>query len=321
MWVDPEVLIYGAVFVGMLLLIEGAYYLFRDWRQGPSKAINRRLRMLAATERRTVLRRLRREEQDALSRLLAKVFPFADRLMVQAGATSGVTSLVSAMAGAFIVALLVLRVLLLLPLLPSVLAALAAGTLAPLALLMLKRRNRLKRFGEQFPDTLDLLVRSLRAGHPVSSAMGLVAEESADPVGTEFGIAVDEMTYGLALDEALVNMATRVPHPDLQFANVAIQIQHATGGDLAEVLGNLAAVIRDRFRMHAKIRAISAEGRASVFVIGALPFVVLAALLALRPNYYGDVSADPLFPQLLAGAGVLWLLGIVTVLKMVNIRV
>ncbi len=321
MFIDIGVLTYSAVFVGILLLVEGAYYFLRDWRQAPAHAVNRRLRLLAGTDRQTALRRLRREDQNLASRVLALAFPFADRLMIQAGAAGTLSSLASTLVGISILSLVVLHALLQMPLIQSVLAALAIGVALPFALLLIKRRKRLRRFGEQLPDAIDVLVRSLRAGHPVSGAMSLVAEEMPDPVGTEFGMAMDEMTYGLSMDQALRNMAARVPHPDLNFLVVSIQIQHSTGGDLAEILGNLAAVIRDRFRMYAKIRAVSAEGRLSVVVIGFLPFVVAGALSVLGPDFFGSVSSDSLFLPMMGVSFGLWVFGMIIFVKMVNIRV
>lgn len=321
MTIDVDLLLYGAVFIGILLLVEAAYYLIRDWRHAPVNAVNRRLRLLAASDRRDALRRLRRDDHNALSRALKLVFPFAERLLLEAGATSTLSSLASAVAGIGLLVFVSLRFVLLLPLLQSALLAVLAGMVLPFGILLIKRRRRLRRFGEQLPDAIDVLVRSLRAGHPVSGAMGLVAEEMPDPIGTEFGLTLDEMTYGLSMEHALSNMARRVPHDDLKFLIIAIQIQHTSGGDLAEILHNLATIIRDRFRMYAKIRAVSSEGRLAAKVIGALPFVVYGALSVLAPAFFGAVSSDPLYPFLLGLAGLLWLLGIVLFMKMIKIRV
>lgn len=318
---DSNILLYGAVFIGMLLLVEGAYYLLRDWRVAPANAVNRRLRLLAGNDRRTVLRRLRRDDQNPASRLLTLVVPAAERLLIESGSTSTLSRLASIIAAIAVWTFLPLHYLVLLPPAQSLLIAVGLALALPLAVLMIKRRKRLRRFGEQLPDAIDVLVRSLRAGHPVSGAMGLVAEEMPDPVGTEFGLCVDEMTYGLSLEQALSNMAGRVPHSDLKFLVIAIQIQHSSGGDLAEILGNLATIIRDRFRMYAKIRAVSAEGRLAARVIGLLPFLVAGALNVVAPTFFSDVSSDALFVPLIGVACILWFFGIVIFVKMVRIRV
>ena len=318
---DSNILLYGAVFVGVLLLVEGAYYLLRDWRVAPANAVNRRLRLLAGNDRRTVLRRLRRDDQNPASRLLTLVVPAAERLLIESGSTSTLSRLASIMAAIAVWTFLPLHYLLFLPLVQSVLIAVALALGLPLASLLIRRRKRLRRFGEQLPDAIDVLVRSLRAGHPVSGAMSLVAEEMPDPVGTEFGLCVDEMTYGLSIEHALANVASRVPHSDLKFLVIAIQIQHSSGGDLAEILGNLATVIRDRSRMYAKINAVSAEGKLAAKVIGALPFLVFGALNVLAPSFFGAVYSDALFAPLISIAFILWVFGIVIFMKMVRIRV
>ena len=126
------------------------------------------------------------------------------------------------------------------------------GIIAPIMHLKTMRANRVKKFSEQLPDALDIMVRSLQAGHPISAAMSLVSKEMSDPIGTEFGIAVDEMTYGLDMRDALESMGRRMEVQDFQYVVVSINIQHETGGNLAEVLRNLSTVIRDRFRMFKK---------------------------------------------------------------------
>lgn len=321
MLIDSNILLYGAVFIGVLLLVEAAYYLLRDWRLAPANAVNRRLRLLADSDRHTVLRRLRRDDQNPASRILKLVVPAAERLLIESGSASTLSRLASIMAAIAVWTFLPLHYVLLLPLAQSGLVAVALALALPLVSLIVKRRRRLRRFGEQLPDAIDVLVRSLRAGHPVSGAMGLVAEEMPDPVGTEFGLCVDEMTYGLSIESALANMAIRVPHSDLKFLAIAIQIQHSSGGDLAEILSNLATIIRDRFRMYAKIRAVSAEGRLAAKVIGLLPFLVAGALNLLAPSFFSAVASDPLFAPLIGVAVLLWLFGIVIFLKMVRIRV
>ena len=197
----------------------------------------------------------------------------------------------------------------------------AVGVGLPILYLSRRKRLRLKRFGEQLPDALDLIVRSLRAGHPINSAMTMVATEMADPIGTEFGIVVDEMTYGLDLRAALHSLAKRVPQGDLQFMIVTIEIQHATGGDLSEVLAGLADVIRDRFRIFLKISSVSAEGRFSARLVSALPFLVAGAVMVMNPSYFMAVSDDPLFVPYFVTAFVWMMIGNFIMWRMVNFRV
>ena len=148
-------------------------------------------------------------------------------------------------------------------------------------------------------DAIELLVRSLRVGHPLSSSISLVANEMSDPIGTEFGIAFDEMTYGLGLKEAVENLSRRVDVPDLRYMTVAINTQYGTGGNLAEVLEGLSRVIRARFTMYRKILAVSAEGRYAALFLTFFPFVPAGLLFLLQPKLYSSVSDHPYFLPLM----------------------
>src|SRR3546814_582863 len=139
------------------------------------------------------------------------------------------------------------------------------------------------------------MVRSLRAGHPINAAMALVAREMSDPMGTEFGIMVDEMTYGLEMDEALENLSDRVQVEDFNYVVMSIGIQRETGGNLAGVLAGLSHVIRERARMFLKVRALSSEGRISALVLCILPFAASGFIYIGNPSYYTKVVDDPLF--------------------------
>lgn len=323
---DPQYLVYGAIFLFVLLGVEGFFYLVVDARRGGNRNINRRLRMLSAgTDSREVLYKLRRKrssEESAINEFLRLLRPLArfDDLITQSGLMVSTSRMLGIMAALWGVSFVILGVLLNLPAIRSVLISLGPAVLPVFYLMTLKRR-RLKRFTEQFPDTLDLIVRSLRAGHPISTAMGLVAQEMPDPIGTEFGIAVDEMTYGLDLRDALQNMSMRVQAQDLQYLVVAINIQHGTGGNLAEVLDGLSKVIRDRFHMFSKIKALSAEGRLSAVILSILPLVVAGTVWGLNPRYFNDVKDDPMFMILMSvGLGLL-IAGNFIMWRMVRIRV
>jgi tight adherence protein B len=319
---DPILLIYAALFVATLLLIEGLYYLVRDMREGPRQALNRRMRMIAAgTDTQTALRKLRRDTKDPLARMLAGIVPSTDKLILHAGLTMSITRLLLVMVALGTLIFGILEVATPTSTSLSILIGILTGFSLPYIYLLRKKSGRLRQFGEQLPDSLDLIVRSLRAGHPVSAALSLVAKEMPDPIGSEFGIVVDEMTYGLDLSEALRNLANRVPHDDLHFLIVTIQIQYMVGGNLAEVLGNLSQIIRDRYQMFAKIRAVTAEGRMSAILVGTMPMVFAGAVAFLRPDFFTSVLDDPLFWPMVAGGVVLMLIGQLVIYKMVNFKV
>ena len=173
----------------------------------------------------------------------------------------------------------------------------------------------------QLPDSIDIVVRSLRAGHPVPTSIAMVAREMRDPIATEFGLVVDEMTYGLNLDTALSNLARRVGLSDLRFLVVAVMIQTQVGGNLAEILNGLSRVIRERGKMRAKIRALSAEGRFSAGLLSILPFVLMGVINLIAPQFYRAVSDDEVFWPILGFGFFLMVLGIITMYRMVNFRV
>lgn len=315
---EPLYVVYGVVFIATLLFVEALYYFFFQSGDG-RRRLNRRLKMLDEDgDGQNVLQVLRRSAAGEGPR-----FPGVaalDRLTSQAGLTATTHRMLVIIIGfaTFGFALMLLRTGHIG--LASLLGGLVGGVL-PLLYLRLKRRRRLAKFGALLPDALDLLVRSLRAGHPVSAAMGLVAREMQDPVGTEFGIAVDEMTYGLDLTEALKKMEQRIPHRDLQFMIATVNIQYGTGGNLAEILANLSGLIRDRMRMVLKVKALSAEGRISAYILTGLPFFIGAFIALVRPEYFKSVENDPIFFVALGIAGVLLLGGVGLMYKLIHFKI
>ena len=331
MIIEPIYLLYGAIFLAALLLVEGLYLLYQDTRGG-SSAVNRRMSMLATgKDSQQVFEHLRRRPTARAERLgiFGGWFVRFDRLIAQSGLTISTGRMLLIMLGLMLSCFLFLLYFTNAGTLPGqpaaivgwVLLSLLAGVLAPIVYLSYRRSNRIKQFSEQLPDALDIMVRSLQAGHPISAAIGLVAKEMNDPIGTEFGIAVDEMTYGLDMREALYNMGRRIEIQDFEYVVVSINIQHDTGGNLAEVLNNLSVVIRDRFRMFKKIRALSSEGRLSAIVLSFLPFAVGAIIFTGNPGFYLNVADDPLFLPMMGGALGLMLVGIFIMYRMVNFRV
>ncbi len=166
-------------------------------------------------------------------------------------------------------------------------AALFSATALPYLVLRMLRARRQKKFGAQFPDALDIIVRSLRAGHPVPIAITMVGREMADPIGSEFGIVSDEITYGADLETAMRNLYARIGSDDLPLFVTAVAIQGSTGGNLGEILENLSGVIRQRFKMRRKIRALAAEGRASAMILSALPIGMFVVIQFIAPDFYG----------------------------------
>ncbi|MEM6906937.1 MAG: type II secretion system F family protein, partial [Pseudomonadota bacterium] len=184
-----------------------------------------------------------------------------------------------------------------------------------------KAKKRVADFEEQLPDALDLIVRSLRVGHPMNSAVGIVAREMPDPLGSEFGMIADEATYGMNIGDALDRLVERMPVPDLKFLAVAVNIQLTSGGNLAEVLDGLAKVIRARFKLFRKVKAITAEARWSGWFLSIFPIVALLGVQVVQPNYYNDVSDHHLFIPGAIATFVLLVVNIFFMRALVNIKV
>jgi tight adherence protein B len=182
------------------------------------------------------------------------------------------------------------------------------------------RNRRILRFTEQLPEVLDIIVRSLKAGHPLPISLALVASEMPDPAGTEFGIASDEVTYGLALPAAMQNLSMRVGDPDSMFLVMATSVQMQTGGNLSEILGRLSKLIRDRFKLRRKIRALSSEGRYSAVALTVLPIVLFSVISLTAPTYFGAVWDNQIFRIAMVAAGMMLLIGYIVMVRMVNFK-
>lgn len=203
---------------------------------------------------------------------------------------------------------------------PLVVTPIATTVFLPPIVLRHMKKRRLKLFGTQLPEALDLIVRGLKAGHPVPVALAMVGHEMPDPIGTEFGIVADEVTYGSDLMTALKGLAARVGHEDLPLFVTAVSIQSTTGGNLREILDGLADTIRGRVKLRRKIRAISTEGRMSAYILTAVPGFLAGAVFLLNPNYYSEVMGENLTYILIGVALALLAIGNVAMFRMANFR-
>jgi tight adherence protein B len=203
----------------------------------------------------------------------------------------------------------------------ELLGAVAVGLASPLFVLNHLRAARTRKFGEQFPEAIDVIVRSLRAGHPLQIAISLVAREMPDPVGTEFGIVSDEMTFGLDLETAMRNMYLRVGQEDLPLFVTSVSIQASTGGNLALVLDGLSKLIRDRFKMRRKIKALSSEARFSAYVLIALPILIYFGVQMGSPDYFAAARGHDITTKVVIGSGVWMTIGVLFMRKLVNMKI
>lgn len=317
---DTKYVFYAFIGISAFLIFEAAYLLF--FRSASyRKSINRRIELLKnQTDREGVLVQLRRERGLTKGGDYRLPVEYLNRLILQSGLSAGVIKLV-------------IYVL--------VIATLAAGlmyavkgnalytaltfafflTIAPLLWLKILRSRRQKKFGAQFPDALDIIVRSLRAGHPVPVAITMVGRELPDPCGTEFGIVADEVTYGADLETAMRNLYFRVGQDDLPLFVTAVAIQGSTGGNLSEILENLSAVIRLRFKMRRKVRALASEGRASAMILASLPVAMFGIINLIAPDFYSSVWHHDMTKIALASAGGWMFVGILIMYRMVNFKI
>lgn len=312
-------------FVAIVLLVEGAYLLWSDYKGPEVQRLEKRLRSLSAgrhgTDIGSLLKQRNLSDTPWLDRLLLALprISSLDRLLEQAGTSMTVARflLVTLLAGAatFMV-LLVLRT----PLFFAVSMAVIA-TLVPLIVVLRMRSKRLHKFDEQLPDALDLLSRALRAGHAFPSAMQMVATEATDPIATEFAITFEEINYGVSVGDAMLNMATRVPSIDLRYFVIAVLLQRETGGNLSELLDNLSMLIRQRFKLLGKIRVLSAEGKLSAYILIALPFATAAMIFLVNPKFMSVLWTDPAGLNVIFAAIVMMILGSFWMWRIVKIRV
>lgn len=201
----------------------------------------------------------------------------------------------------------------------AVFPAFAVG--GPYLALSMLGSKRERALGEQLPDALEIVVRSLQAGHPVPTAIALVGKETPDPLGSEFGLVADEISFGSSLDQAIEKMAARTEHPDINLFSAIVRLQTRTGGNLADLLATNSRTIRQRQKMRLKIKAASSEGRMSALILTAAPFVVLATMHMLTPNFYGDVIHVPMIQYALGGALVWMTIGNLVMRKMTNFKI
>jgi tight adherence protein B len=243
-----------------------------------------------------------------------------NRLIVQSGVTWGAAGFPLIFAG---LSILMFGLLLLAssnPIFAALLGVLTGACLPVLYLVTLRNRRR-RTFESQLPEAIDILVRSLKAGHPVSAAIRMVVRELPDPIGTEFAIAADELTYGLDLETAVQNVSTRVGQQDLALVVVAIGIQTKSGGNLAEIMNSIAKMIRERLRLRLKVKALSAEARFSGLVLSILPFALFGLLMLIAPHFYGDVWNVAIVKPTLIAAAAWMLVGDLVMYNMVRFEI
>lgn len=312
-------------FLTVVLLFEGGYLLWNSYRGAEAQRLQRRLQALSAGRHLSAESELVKErllgKTPAVERLLLRIprVHQLDRLLLQSGLSLTVSTFLGLTLGAGFAGLILW---LFLPL-PMWIAPVCVGGAAavPSIHVLRTRRKRLHAIEQQLPDALELISRALRAGHAFPSAIQMVGTEAPEPIAREFRIAFDEVNYGVPMQEALLNLATRVPVTDLRFFVIAVTIQRETGGNLAELLDKLASLIRARFKLLGTIRVLATEGRVSAWILSILPFALLAIINLINPKFMSILWTDP------AGIITVWMglifmvVGIIWMWRTVKIRV
>ena len=315
-----------AAFLGAFLLVYGAYNFISASRESTRGEIKRRLRSLAMRQPTdeampSILKEEILSDIPRLNVLLYRL-PFTsalENLIEQTDSKMKVgtlllVTLVSGGAG-FLLGIITRRGIVV-----ALVAAIAIGSV-PILNMVRKKNVRKRKFVEQFPDALDMIARSLRAGHTLLSAMLIVAQEMPDPVASTFRTAYDEQNLGLSLSEALSNMTRRISSVDLTFFVTAVTIQRETGGNLAEILEKLGMTIRERFKILGQLKIYTAQGRLSGYILSALPLCLALILMVINPSYISLLVKYQLGIYMVVAAVVLQIIGFFVIRKIINIKI
>jgi tight adherence protein B len=322
MQISPEPIIYGLIFVAVLILVEGLYLTVFGKSISLNSRVNRRLEMLEkGSAREEVLEQLRKEMTQHLN---ARGIPFysllADKAQ-KANIAFSPKALLGIMALLSVLAFVALSIGTQASAPIRAVVAVAMGLGGVYMWINNKAKKRLSMIEEQLPDAVELMVRSLRVGHPFSSAVSIVAKEVADPLGSEFGVIADESAYGREISDSLKALAERMDMQDLRFLAVAVTIQQQAGGNLAEILDGLSKVIRSRFKLFRRVKAITAEAKWSGMFLSGFPVLALIAISVVKPDYYDSVKDTPVFLPACLIVGTFLVTNVIFMKIMVNIKV
>ncbi|WP_271077123.1 type II secretion system F family protein [Aurantiacibacter sp. MUD61] len=304
------------------------------WSQGAhARAVNKRLSFIKrGLEREQVMALLRKNQPRELSGVpsaLRGPVMALQRTVAGSGISFGFTQICFGMG---LLTLIVLALIFLVVALSDIAASagtflmaitvsVCIGIVLPVMVLSFMATRRRRRVEEQFPIALDVFVRALKAGHPIASALQILTQEMEDPIGSEFGLVSDEVSYGAELTDALAEMAERWDLDDIRMFVVSLTVQNETGGNLAEILENLSDVIRARASLFLKVRALSSEGRMTGWLLTALPILAFVGMFMVNPEFYLSVASESMFTFGFVGLMVMYALGFIMIRRMIDIKV
>jgi len=322
MSISAEPIIYGLIFIGVLVLVEGLYLTVFGRSISLNNRVNRRLEMLDRSgNREEVMEKLRKEMEQHLKARKIPLYSILSNKAQKAAIAFTPRQLIMIMGVLSFLAFVGLSVGTATPVAVRIFVSIAMGIGGVFTWISMKANKRMALLEEQLPDAIELMVRSLRVGHPFSSAISIVADEVADPLATEFGVIADEAAYGRDMGEALKDMAERIDMQDLRFLAVAVTIQQQSGGNLAEILDGLAKVIRARFRLFRRVKAITAEAKWSGKFLSGFPILALIGIQLIKPDYYDEAMEHPYFIPACLFVGAFLVTNLIVMRALVNIKV
>lgn len=315
------------IFVTIVLLLEGTYYVYRTFAYRKTERVIERLQEWSGARQSTDVASLAILRKDTMSDI-----PWLNDLLMsmkrlKALRTMHAQAKAKLPLGAFLILsglLAAVACVLSVQMGGHILVTISATALVaalPFLHLWRRRSKRMAEFHRQLPEALELVARALHSGHAFFVGMKLVGEEFADPIGTEFKQAFDEVSMGFSVPQALQNLANRVVCVDMKFFVTSVNLQRETGGNLAEIIESLSELIRKRFELHMKVRVLSAEGRFSAIILFALPFVFGALIYKLNPEYISLLVTDPLGHQMIMVGTLLMIVGATVTKRMIAIKV
>ncbi len=320
--ISAQPLIYIAVFVAVLALVQGAYLLVFGKSISLDNKVNRRLALLEkGGQREEVLEQLRKEMTQHMKSQSIPLYSILATQAQRANIAFSPSQLLMVMGGATAVAFIGLTIGTDVSTVVRIFVSIVMGVGGVYFWVSKRAAKRMSMIEEQLPEAIELMVRSLRVGHPFSSAIQIVAKEIPDPLGSEMGVISDEAAYGRDMGETLKAMAERLDMQDLRFLAVAVTIQQQSGGNLAEILAGLAKVIRARFRLFRRVNAITAEAKWSGKLLSGFPLLCIVGITILDPDYFDEVMETSIFiPAALVVAGFL-VANLFVMRALVNIKV
>ena len=322
MQISAAPLIYILIFVAVIALVEGLYLTIFGKSISLNSRMSRRLALLEKNHNReAVLEQLRKEMGQHMNARGIPLYSILATKAQKANIAFSPQQLMMIMVGVCVFAYLGLTIGTSAPTPVRIVLAIGMGIGGVYMWINKKAKKRMEMLDEQLPDAVELMVRSLRVGHPFSASIGIVSKEVPDPLGSEFGMIADEAAYGRDVAESLKAFAERVDSQDLRFLAVAVTIQQTSGGNLAEILEGLSKVIRARFKLFRRVKAITAEAKWSGMFLSAFPIGALVMIMLVQPTYFDDVKETAAFiPAALIVAAFL-VINVIFMKMMVNIKV